>query len=176
MLYESDLTLYDIQDFCAETLKNNADFTTYCVSEIGESLNFETDAVLNDEDMLPALPYCSVHSGEEEHNLLQGEWGHEYKIGLVFGISDTTSATDPRPPSTIDSDIKKYTSSRKIENIAKKALLTIKSRMRASGINGDYDIQIVSVSGVKTPTGEADDMNYIMSISFNYLETIQKGC
>ena len=72
--------------------------------------------------------------------------------------------------------MRKYTSARNIEKIAKKAILVLKETMQRTGINGDYDIQIISANGTKTATGEADDMNYILSLSFSYLENLQKGC
>lgn len=175
MLYSTDLKVYEIQDFCVETLKNDATFATLCTTELGAELNYQTDAPMNDVDNLPALPYCSAHGGTEEHDLLREEWNHPYEIALVFGIADGTEA-EPTPPSVIENGIKKYTSSRKIELIAKEALKVIKDKMSASGINGDYDISIVSASGLKTPTGEASDMNYILSLNFNYLESISKEC
>ena len=32
MLYDSDLTVYDIQDFCADNLKNSAEFSSFCTT------------------------------------------------------------------------------------------------------------------------------------------------
>lgn len=176
MLYDSDLTVYDIQDFCADSLKNSAEFSSFCTTTIQATLNFETDAVMNDIDMLPPLPYCTVHGGNENQDLRQPEWGHEYEIVLVFGIADTTSETNPKPPFQETNGMRKYTSARNIEKIAKKAILVLKETMQRTGINGDYDIQIISANGTKTATGEADDMNYILSLSFSYLENLQKGC
>lgn len=176
MLYESDLEVFDIQDFCVNTLKNSSEFESFCIAEVGSVLNFETDAVLNDIDMLPSLPYCTVHGGTESHDLRSGEWGHDYEIVLVFGITDTTDENNPNPPFAEENSIKKYTSTRTIEKIAKKAIAVLKQRMLSSGINGDYDMSIVSAIGQKTATGEADDMNYILTLSFNYLQSISKGC
>lgn len=176
MLYSSDLDTYQIQDFCAETLKNSTDFETFCVGIVGSALNYETDAIMNDIDSLPDLPYCSVHSGNEKQDLREEEWGHGYEIALVFGIKDTTSEDDKRPPFVIENDIKKYSSSRNIEKIAKEAIKTIKAKMNSTGIKSDYDIQLLSASGIKTATGEASDMNYVLSLNFNYLQSISKEC
>jgi hypothetical protein len=176
MLYSSDLNTYDIEDFCANTLKNSATFEAFCITEIGAKLNFETDSPMNSFNDLPALPYCTVHGGVEDQDRLQAEWGHPYEIALVFGILDETSSTNKNPPFTIVNGIKKYTSTRNIEKVAKEALKQIQDKMRATGISGDYDISIISAKGIKTATGEASDMNYILSLSFNYLDDIQKGC
>jgi hypothetical protein len=176
MLYSTDLNTYDIQDFCAKTLKDSIPFKDFCVSLIGSELNYVTDAIMNDIDKLPDLPYCSVHSGTEDQDLIQQEWGHSYEIVLVFGILDETSSTNKNPPFATEDSIKKYTSSRSIEKIAKEALGIIKNKMRSTGISGDHDISIISAQGIKTATGEASDMNYILSLSFNYLNSISKGC
>jgi hypothetical protein len=176
VLYENDLTVFDIQDFCANTLKNDATFEALCVEKVGSALNFETDAVLNDYDMLPPIPYCSIHAGAESQDLRAGEWNHDYEVAIVLGISDVTSAADKRSPSVTENGIVKYTSIRVVEILAKKAIITIKKRMASSGINGDFDIQLISANGTKTATGEADDMNYILSLTFSYLDTTSKGC
>jgi hypothetical protein len=176
MLYSSDLNVYDIQDFCAETLKNSTTFSTFCNDLIGSELNYETDAVMNNKDELPDLPYCSVHGGTESQDLTQQEWGHSYEVVLVFGILDEISDSNQNPPFITENGIKKYTSARNIEKIAKEALKVIKAKMSSSGISGDYDISIISANGIKTATGEASDMNYILSLSFNYLNSISKGC
>ena len=176
MLYNSDLNVYDIQDFCAEALEESATFEAFCISTIGKKLNYQTDAIMNDIDNLPEIPYCSVHGGNENQDLSQQEWGHDYEIALVFGVLDETSDTNMNPPYIVENNVKKYTSARNIEKVAKEALKVIKNKMLSNGINGDYDIIIVSAQGIKTATGEASDMNYILSLNFNYLNSISKGC
>lgn len=176
MLYSEDLRTYDIQDFCINTLLKDTAFESFCIDTLGSALNYEVDAILNDIDMLPALPYCTAHSGVENQNLLSSEYGHSYDIALIFGISDTTSSEDGSPPFTVEEGIKKYASQRKVEDIARLAIQTIRNKMRATGVRGDYDIVITDADGKKTATGEAEDMNYILSLRFNYLENISKGC
>lgn len=176
MLSASDLESYDIQDFCAEALNNSVEFKDFCTTLVGEPLNIETDAILNDIDKLPMLPYCSIHSGESIDDLTQPEWGSPYEIGLVFGISDTVSDINPNSPFVEENGIKKYSSARTVQKISKQAILTIKDEMARTGINGDYNIQIVTASGTTTNTGEAEDMNYILSLTFNYLNSIMKDC
>jgi len=176
MLYSKDLTIYDIQDFCINTLAKDTVFETFCIDKIGSTLNYEVDAILNDIDMLPALPYCTAHSGIENQNLLSAEYGHSYDIALIFGILDTTSTQDGSPPFVVEDSVKKYTSQRKVEDIARLAIQTIQKKMRATGIKGDFEIVITDAEGKKTETGEAEDMNYILSLRFNYLENISKGC
>jgi hypothetical protein len=177
MLYESDLKVYDIQDFCVNALKNSTDFENFCISTIGSVLNMETDSILNDIDSMPSLPCLSVLSGEESQDLTMNEWGHKYEIGMVFSIADVTSITNPNPPFTIDNTIKKYSSSRLLENLVKKAIITIKNKVLSSGINGDYDIALIAANGYKTQTGEYNgEINYVLSLTFNYLQSISKGC
>ncbi len=176
MLFDNDLDVYVIQDYLATSLKNDTDFITACNTLLGKQLNYVTDAPFNDIDLLPELPYCSLHGGDENQDLRIDAWGHTYEIVLVFGIEDTTSSKNQTPPSSTVDGIVKYTSSRLIEQLAKEALKSIKGKMSLSGINGDYDIMLISANGVKTPTGEASDMNYILTLTFGYLDDINKGC
>jgi len=168
MLLDNDLSVYDIQDFCIETLKNSIVFSDFCVATIGSSLNFETDSRMDSQDALPVHPYCVAYAGEEQQDLRVSEWGHTYEIGFEFSILDDDIEF------IVDSDIKKYQATRKLEKVAKKAIEVVKSQMRSSGISGDFELEIVSASGEKSPTGLANDAMYLLALTFAYLDDINK--
>lgn len=169
MLYENDLNSYGIQDFCMKTLKQSAEFNNFITSLSLGTMSYETDTTVDSKHDLPDLPFVSAYAGDERQDERNQEWGHTYEIPLVFGIEDVKEAT-------IEDGVKKFLSPRNIEKVAKKALTIIKNKMSASGINGDYEIQIISADGFRTPSGEEDEINYILSLTFSYLEDINKGC
>jgi hypothetical protein len=169
MLYSTDVTIDDILNFCSLSLKNNTDFNTLVNTITGNSMNYVEDGVLNDIDDLPNLPYVSIHAGNEQQDLRIQEWGHIYEIALVFGVADDTG-------SVVEDGIKKYQPSKKIRQIVKKAVDVLRGTLSREGINGDFEISLISFEGTTTPTGEADDMNYILTLSFGYIDNITKGC
>lgn len=167
MLLDNELDTYDIQDFCVETLQSDVDYQVFCTSLVGGVLNYETDTRIDNFDELPDYPFCVSFAGEEQQDLRVREWGHTYEIGLVFAIEDKKTFVP-------ENSIKKYTDTRSIEKLTKEAIKVIKKKMRKYGVNGDYELTIVAADGEKTPTGEADDINYILSLTFGYLDDINK--
>lgn len=165
MLFKNSLKAYEIQQFCAETLNESASFQAFVLSKTNAPFNYEMDSRVDEDAELPSLPYCCFFAGEQNEDMRQPEWGQTYDIGILFGI------TDNKTPEVVNG-IKRYKEPIWLQKIAQEAVDTIQTTIRQVGIEGNYEMSIIGASGNTTPTGEDDDIQYRLALTFSNLQDI----
>jgi len=75
------IKLSDIQKFMVTTLKNSAEFSTYCTDNIGATLNFYRDSSVSEAN--ESLPYFVAH---KFNSIKDWEAGDEFVVQFVIAI------------------------------------------------------------------------------------------
>ena len=147
------ISLTDIQYGILKAVKTDTDFQTLCNNTIGETLNFYhgTDLMKYKE----TLPYMTAYKFNTQK---QEGADRQWFIQFVLGIE---AEAEPIKDSL---DIIRYTTTDKIEVLAREALEVIRSAFRMGLITGNSNLRVVSENIIITEVGEADDVQAIVGL------------
>lgn len=138
----------EIQKFMALSLKNNAEFSTLCTSELGSELNFYIDSSVR--ETYEELPYFVIHKDISD---IPNQDADSYVTQFVI------CASMPETTPTEDTDgIFVFPTIESVENVIMKAIEVIKCALRDLGINGDKEYYIGQTRIAFAEIGEADEL------------------
>ena len=144
--------LTDIEKFMIEAVKEDADFSSYCTSNLGTSLTFFSDSDVT--DALQKLP-CMVAYGIECNSEIGGDINYIVQFSIVIDYEKKPALQD---------DIYFYPEKKILENIASKALALIDKKMKKSGLGGSCNVRIKEKNILLTPVGVADDIQAVVTL------------
>ena len=111
---------------------------------------------------ISTFPFISLESNENL-DLRTNEDGFRWYVDIVIGLKDITE-DNPDHQVSVNENIKKFTKTRDVQDMATEILLAIKEELEITGIKGDFEIIFGKIQQSSTPTGEFDGMYHLIEL------------
>ena len=161
------IDLTDFSKFVAERLKEDVEFSNFCIVKAGNELNFTRDSLMIADAV---LPYLVVMTFAEQHETDANNWTIQMQIGIEGSLNVSTDVLG----------IKYLPSMDEVRNIGTKAIERIRCLLLDFGIKDqetsvyDKSVEIEKYSIVPVEAGESNAENAVF-ITVDFMRVNQIG-